>query len=162
MDMLWWAVLTGSVATALLDMWTVLRRRIFAVPVPDYAMVGRWFAHMPRGRMRHASISASAPVPGEQALGWAAHYAIGAVFALLLPLLWGMDWVREPTLGSALAVGIGTVAAPLLVMQPLMGTAKRPGSPEWRIAAARSLLTHAIFGFGLYAGARLALHLGAV
>jgi Protein of unknown function (DUF2938) len=51
----------------------------------------------------------------------------------------------------ALLVGIGTVAAPFLLMQPGMG-AGIAASRTPRPAAARvqSLLTHFIFGVGLY------------
>ena len=52
----------------------------------------------------------------------------------------------------ALIVGIGTVAAPFLLMQPGMGlgiAASRTPGP--RAARLRSLLAHAIFGVGLYA-----------
>ena len=66
--------------------------------------------------------------------------------------MWGLDWARQPTLGPALLVGIGTVAAPFLVMQPGMG-AGVAASRTPRPAAARlqSLVTHTIFGLGLYA-----------
>jgi hypothetical protein len=52
----------------------------------------------------------------------------------------------------ALSVGIGTVAAPFLLMQPGMG-AGIAASRMLRPAAARlhSLVTHTIFGAGLYA-----------
>jgi hypothetical protein len=48
-------------------------------------------------------------------------------------------------------VGVGTVAAPFLLMQPAMG-AGVAASRTPRPAAARlqSLITHAIFGLGLY------------
>ena len=64
--------------------------------------------------------------------------------------------MRHPTIGPALIVGIGSVAAPLLVMQPGMG-AGIAASRTPRPAAARlqSLLTHAIFGLGLYAAGRV-------
>ena len=60
--------------------------------------------------------------------------------------------MRQPTIGPALLVGIGTVAAPFLVMQPGMG-AGIAASRTPRPAAARlqSLVTHTIFGLGLYA-----------
>jgi hypothetical protein len=53
-----------------------------------------------------------------------------------------------------LLVGVGTVAAPFLVMQPAMGggfAASR--SPRPGRARLQSLLTHAVFGLGLYATA---------
>jgi hypothetical protein len=83
-------------------------------------------------------------------------------FAALLPLLFGAAWLRDPTPGPALAVGIGTVAAPFLLMQPGMGAglaARR--SPRPAAARLHSLVTHAVFGLGLYASAIATRALGA-
>jgi hypothetical protein len=118
----------------------------------NYGLVGRWLAWMPRGRFRHERIAATPAVKGEKAIGWVAHYAIGIVFAGLLVVVHG----QQPTLASALVVGIGTVAAPFLVMQPAMGAgiaARR--TPRPGAARLQSLVTHAVFGFGLYAAATL-------
>jgi hypothetical protein len=55
-----------------------------------------------------------------------------------------------------LLVGIATVLAPFLLMQPGMGLgvfARRAPHP-WK-ARLHSLLMHAVFGLGLYASARL-------
>lgn len=131
-------LLIGAGATAVMDLWSLTRTR-----KPDYALVGRWLAYIPRGRFRHHPISASAPVRGERLIGWCAHYLIGIAFAGVLLAVWGMDWARQPTIGPALIVGLGTVAAPVLVMQPAMGTGFR-----WQ-----SLITHAVFGLGLYLSA---------
>lgn len=72
-------------------------------------------------------------------------------FAALLLAIWGLDWARQPTIGPALIVGIGSVAAPFFLMQPGMGlgiAASRTSDP--RAARRRSLATHTVFGFGLY------------
>jgi hypothetical protein len=148
-------LLIGAAATAAIDLWSVARRRLLDVPPPDYGMVGRWLAHMVlSGRFRHDRIAAAPPVRAERLAGWTAHYLIGIAFAALLPLVWGPEWLRQPTLVPALLVGVGTVAAPLLLMQPGMG-AGIAASRTPRPAAARlqSLVTHTIFGLGLYAAA---------
>ena len=66
-------------------------------------------------------------------------------FALLLPAFWGPEWMQHPTLLPALIVGIVTVAAPFLVMQPAMGLRALGRRPRF---TASSL--HAMFGLGLY------------
>jgi len=151
MDYLVYAILIGAGATVLLDLWAIARRRAFATPLPNYGLVGRWFAHLARGRFHHESIAASPAVQGERLIGWVAHYVIGVAFAGLLLAVWGLAWIRHPTIGPALFVGIGTVAAPFLVLQPGMG-AGVAASRAPRPAAARlqSLITHTIFGLGLY------------
>lgn len=145
-------LITGVGATAVMDLWGFARQPLLGIPSPDYGLVGRWLAHMPRGRFRHASIAKSPAVPGERLIGWTAHYLIGIAFAAVLPAIWGIDWLQQPTVGPALVVGIATVAAPFLLMQPGMG-AGIAASRTPRPAAARvqSLATHAVFGVGLYA-----------
>jgi hypothetical protein len=145
------AVLIGVGATALLDLYGVTRGWLTGAAMPDYGPVGRWLLHMPRGQFFHDAISRSAPVTGERAIGWGAHYLIGIGFATVLLAVWP-DFARAPALIPALIVGIGSVAAPFLLMQPGMGAgffASRTPNP--RAARLRSLTTHTVFGLGLYA-----------
>ena len=147
----WCAIAIGVGATLVMDLWMLLRKRLFGIPALDYALVGRWFAYLPRGKFRHAPIAASPPIPGERAVGLLAHYVSGIVFAGFLLAACGVDWIDRPTLVPALVVGIGSVAAPFLLMQPGMGMgvaarfASRPA-----LARLNSLVTHAVFGIGLY------------
>lgn len=154
MDPMAATVATGIGATALMDLWSLARRRLLAVPLPDYGLVGRWIGHMRHGRFRHPAIGRASAVRHEAAIGWSAHYLTGIAYAALLPLLWGTAWLREPALVPALAIGVGTVLAPFLLMQPGMGAgcfASR--SPRPTAARMHSLATHAVFGLGLYATA---------
>jgi hypothetical protein len=135
MDYLASTLVIGAGATLVMDGWGVARQRLLGMPAMDYGLVGRWLAHLPRGRFRHQRIAAMPPVRGERLIGWTAHYLTGVAFAGVLLALWGIDWARNPTLAPALIVGIGSVAAPFLVMQ----------------ARLQSLVTHTVFGLGLYA-----------
>lgn len=161
MEYLEYSLITGIGATLAMDLWGFVRKPLLGLAPPDYGMVGRWIGHMGRGRFRHVSIAAAPAVRAERLIGWVAHYLIGIAFAATLIGIWGLAWVRQPSLGPALIVGICTVAAPFLLMQPGMG-AGIAASRTPRPAAARlqSLITHAIFGIGLYAGgwAARALH----
>ena len=157
------AVVIGVGATAVMDLWAHARRRLTGAPSLDYALVGRWLGWMPRGRFRHDPIAASSPVRGERAIGWSAHYLTGIAIAGVLLAVFGPAWACRPTLGPALLVGIGSVAAPFLLMQPAMGAglaARR--TPDPVAARLRSLGTHAVFGVGLYAAARAARLLDAL
>lgn len=151
MDILLSTVLIGIGATAATDLWALLRHRLFAVPPPNYGLVGRWIGHMPQGRFVHDSIAAATPVSGERLLGWSVHYLIGVVFAAILIALFGAGWLQQPALLPALLVGIATVAAPYLLLQPGMGAglaARR--TPHPNKARLHSLIMHAVFGLGLY------------
>ncbi|MBL8201389.1 MAG: DUF2938 domain-containing protein [Chromatiales bacterium] len=159
MDYLAFALITGVGATAVMDLWGIIRRPLLGIAPPDYGLVGRWIGHMRRGRFRHDSIAAAPPVRGERLIGWTAHYLTGIAFAALLLATWGLAWIQRPTIGPALVVGLATVAAPFLLMQPGMGAGiaasrtPRPGA-----ARAQSLITHAVFGLGLYAAGWAASH----
>lgn len=150
-------LLVGAGATATMDLWLWLQKRALGMPSLDFALVGRWVGHgLGRGRWLHDSIRRAEPLRGERALGWALHYAVGVAFAALLVALAGTAWLREPSLGPALAVGVGTVIAPLFVMQPALGA----GIASSRTVAPlrnslRSVANHAVFGAGLYLAAAL-------
>lgn len=154
MKLLLATVLLGIGATAVTDLWSLLRKRLFGVPAPNYGLVGRWLGWMPRGRFRHASIAATPALAGEGLIGWTAHYVIGICFASLLPLIWGTAWLREPSLAPALTVGIITVLAPYLLLQPGMGAGIAASkTPRPWTARMHSLVMHAVFGLGLYLSA---------
>lgn len=146
-------LLIGVGATAVMDAWLLLLQRL-GVPALNFAMIGRWVGHWRRGTWQHDAIAKAAPVRGELALGWLVHYATGIAFAALLAGIAGMQWMHQPTLLPALCLGIGTVAAPWLVMQPAMGAgiaSSRTATPVKN--QLRSLANHSIFGFGLYLAA---------
>lgn len=151
MNLLIVTLVVGMGASAVMDVWAIARTSLLGIPAPNYGLVGRWIAYMPRGQFKHNSIAAAVPVNGERFMGWTAHYLIGIAFAAVLIGICGLAWVERPTLAPALIVGIATVAAPFLLMQPGMG-AGIAGSRTPRPAATRlqSLITHAIFGLGLY------------
>src|SRR6476659_4585173 len=95
--------LVGIGATALIDLWALARRELLGIAPPDYGLVGRWLAHMPRGRFVHPSITAAAPVRGERMIGWIAHYLIGISFAAVLFGIAGSRWMQSPTAGTVSA-----------------------------------------------------------
>ena len=148
------AILIGAGATLLTDLWTLARQRLLGIAAPEFRLVGRWFAHMIDGRFHHDSIAAAAPRRAERAIGWTAHYLTGVAFASILLAICGIDWAHRPTLGPALMVGLGSVAAPFLLMQPAMGAGiaasrmPHPNAARWR-----SIVMHAVFGLALYAAA---------
>jgi hypothetical protein len=156
MDFMTRAILIGIGATLLMDLWALLLQRAFGISSLDYTMVGRWLGHMPAGQFTHASIAQAGEIRGERFIGWTAHYGTGILFAGILLAACGPDWAREPTLAPALAAGILTVAAPFCIMQPGMGfgiAASR--RPKANIARLRSLVTHTVFGLGLYVSAAI-------
>jgi hypothetical protein len=148
-------VLIGAGATAVMDVWLLLLKR-WGVPTGSFALVGRWVGHLAQGRFAHEAISKAPPVRAELALGWLTHYAVGLAFAGLLIGIEGVQWIGQPTLLPALALGVGTVVAPLFVMQPAMGAGMAASkTPAPLKNCLRSIANHAVFGVGLYLTASL-------
>jgi hypothetical protein len=150
------ALAIGIGATAIMDLWAVLQSRLFAARPMDYALVGRWLGHLLRGQLRHDAIASARPVTGERLIGWSAHYAVGVAFAGLLLGIWGVGWARNPSPVPALLVGVATVVFPFFVLQPAIGAGIAASRmPRPNVARARSLVTHTVFGVGLYLAACL-------
>jgi hypothetical protein len=148
------AVLIGAGGTLAMDLWAAVLRR-FGIPSLSFALLGRWIGHLPRGRFAHASIANAEPVRGELLIGWCAHYSIGIGFAALLIGTFGLEWARSPTLLPALFIGVVTVLAPLFVLQPAFGAGVASSkTPRPVFNSAKSVLTHTVFGLGLFVAAR--------
>ncbi|WP_395028961.1 DUF2938 domain-containing protein [Alcaligenes aquatilis] len=151
-------MLIGVGATIFMDIWGLIQKAL-GVATLNYAMVGRWVGHLLRGQITHSHIGKAEPIAGESALGWFIHYAVGIVFAFLLLAVYGTAWLQDPRWLPAVMVGTVTVVMPFFVMQPAMGAgvaASRTPTP-W-INRLRSVLTHAIFGLGMYFAALLTKH----
>lgn len=143
----------GIGATAVMDAWLLVLKRL-GVASLNFAFIGRWVAHLLRGRLTHPAIAKAEPVSGELALGWLMHYATGIAFAGLLLGIEGMAWARSPTPMPALTIGFATVAIPLLLVQPAMGAGFAAlKTPTPLRNCLKSLVNHGVFGLGLYLAA---------
>lgn len=143
----------GVGATVVMDLWALLLKQL-GVPSLNFALLGRWLGHLPEGQWVHESIAKAAPVRGELLLGWAAHYSIGVTFAALLLFVFGLQWARSPSLLPALAIGLVTVVAPLFVLQPALGAGIASSkTPRPVFNSAKSVVTHTVYGVGLYLAA---------
>lgn len=148
------SLLIGAGATFAMDVWAAVLRR-FGVSSLNFAFLGRFVGHLPQGRWLHESIAKSAPIRGELLIGWFAHYSIGVTFAALLLAVFGLQWARSPTLTPALIIGIVTVVAPLFILQPALGAgiaSSKTAAPVFN--SFKSLVTHIVFGIGLFLAAR--------
>ena len=155
------AISIGLGATLLMDLWNLFLKRAFGIASLNYCLLGRWVGHIPSGTFRHASIMTTAQKPFECTIGWITHYTIGVVFALAFVALTSGEWLAQPTLLPALLYGICTVIFPFFLMQPSLGfgiASSRTANPMQ--ARLKSLMTHTLFGVGLYVcalGVRFAL-----
>jgi len=150
------AIAIGLGATLLIDLWALFLRRAFDARSLNYCLLGRWVLHIPTGRIAHESIAATPGKPHECKVGWATHYMIGATFAVVFVYLASVGWLARPTLLPALAFGIATVLVPFFTMQPAFGlgiaSSKAPHPYRARL---KSVMTHTVFGVGLWLWAHL-------
>src|SRR5690606_9848460 len=139
-------VVMGIAGSALIGAWAFFLRRAFRVPTLDYALLGRWIGSFPRGRFAPERIAAAPPALGERPPGWAPHSALGTALAFMLLGVWGLEWTQSPTSLPPLLLGVSTVLAPWLVMQPAFGAGiagSRTASPA--AGRLRNLGTHLVF-----------------
>ena len=145
------AVFIGVGATLLIDLWALFLERFFNIASLNFCLVGRWFGHMSLGTFTHAHIAKASKRPAECALGWAVHYVTGIVFALVLVMSSSSHWFAQPQLLPAVLVGMGSVIFPFFIMQPALGFGFAAAkSPKPFNARFKSLMTHFVFGLGLY------------
>jgi hypothetical protein len=148
------AIAIGLGATLVMDLWNLFLKRAFGIPSLSYCLLGRWIGHMPSGKVRHASIAAAPAVRFECTIGPIAHYAIGVMLAIGFILIASPAWLARPTFLPALLYGVVTVVFPFFLMQPSFGlgiaSARTPHPARARL---KSLMTHTVFGAGLYLGA---------
>src|SRR5690606_2076258 len=154
------AIVIGGGASVLMDAWNLFLKYALGMPSLNYCLLGRWHLYMPEGTFFHSNIAAALPRRFECAAGWVAHYTIGIVLALLFLALAPADWLERPTFLGALLYGIGTVVFPLFVLQPALGLGIASSKAARPVQARlKSLMTHVVFGVGLYLCAVALSHL---
>lgn len=121
MEILLRAALVGIGGTLVLDLYAYILQRLFGVPGTNWKMVGRWIGHMPKGEFVQPAIGQVKPVPGEHALGWVFHYAIGITYGLLIVAIWGAGWLRQPGIAAPLILALVLLILPFFVMMPGLG-----------------------------------------
>jgi hypothetical protein len=155
-DFIWRSLAIGIGGTAAMDLWAIFLKVAFGVALPNWGMVGRWFAHVPRGTVFHKDIGKAEPVANEAAIGWIAHYAVGILYGGVLVLAAGPEWVKAPTFLPAFILGMVTIGAGWFLLQPGMGAgwaaSLRPN--PWKIRLF-NILAHTAFAAGMFGTAWL-------
>lgn len=137
-----------------MDLWAMILSRGFNQPAPNWAMPGRWLAHVVRGRVFHDSIADAAPVSRELTLGWAFHYGVGILYGVIWVALAGQSWLSEPSFLPVWLFALVTISAGWFLLQPGMGlgwAASKTPKP-WKVRI-MGLVAHSWFGLGMWVGA---------
>ena len=154
--MIWAGLVMGVVATLMMDLWQLALDRLAGIPRPNWAPVGRWAAHLPRGRIFHGDIARTAAVAGELPLGWAFHYGVGIVYGIALALILGPAWLAAPSLLPALIFALLTIGFGWFLLQPGLGAGWAGArTPRPWMTRGLGLAAHGVFGVGLWLGALL-------
>lgn len=111
----------GIGATLTFDIWGLFLKIAFGITPSNFCLVGRWLRYMPEGRFKHINITSSPSKSAECIVGWIAHYIFGITFAIVFVLLFGVNWLQNPTIIPAIIYGIATVFASFCIMQPSFG-----------------------------------------
>lgn len=146
-------LMLGVFATLAIDIWATFSNRVLNLPRTDWAIVGRWLGHIPKGVISHESIRSAVKVKHENIVGWLFHYVVGVIYAAVYISLFVLFWGNAPTLVSAWAFGLATIVSPWFIMQPSLGLgicaikASRPN-----MVRLQNISIHSIFGVALYYG----------
>ena len=157
MPLIWWQVLlAGVIATASMDVLSVIAIRLRLIAPLSPNLIGRWFAAVLRAHPLHEDIERAAPRSHELAIALLGHYAIGMFLTALFVLMVNRIGWPARSLSPALAFGLSTNVFPWLVMFPAMGYGFFGAhGPEGTRLFVSSLVSHAFFGFGIWIAVRV-------
>lgn len=148
-------IIIGIAATVILDIWALVAKRAYDAAPANWAMAGRWFAHMKNGSYKHADIAQAVPVRGELAIGWIMHYLVGIVYGVMVVAIWYFQNLTYPTLLAPFLIGLVlATSAAWFVMQPAMGLGVAASrAPDPLRIRLRNIVNHVVFSFALYVSA---------
>ena len=145
------AIVIGLLATAFLDIFSILLAAYCGTPKTEWRFIGRWFLLMRKGKFIHHHIAQSEHARGELFFGWFMHYMIGVGWSLLY-FFWVYNILNSsPDLLSGSLFGIVTLVVPYMILQPALGhgffAQKHPRPFAMPIL---SFLSHLSFGQALF------------
>lgn len=144
-------LIVAVAANVITDLYELALER-FLGKTRDWHLVGRWGANLLKGKLFLNSADETRAVSGELVLGWVIHYIVAVAYVAIY-LLSLRICGASPSLESAVAFGVITVAAPWFILMPCLGVgafAKNAARPNFVRGA--SLSVHVVFGVGIYLG----------
>lgn len=153
METLFKILVIGIFATVVMDVWATFSNRVLKFSRTNWAMVGRWLGHIPKGKFVHHPVSDSSEIRYEHILGWVFHYFIGLVYATfyVAMVMWGFE--GRASLITAWLFGLVTIISPWFILQPALGQGVcAVKAPKPNMVRLQNFAIHSIFGIALYYG----------
>ncbi|WP_251976153.1 DUF2938 family protein [Salinicola avicenniae] len=151
-------LVVGVGSTIVLDLWAWLVAKTTGMAGTDWGVVGRWLLDIPKGRLVLDS-RPDRPAPGgrEKIVGWLFHYLVGLAYAMLILLIWGVDYIADPQVMPVFWVGvvISSLAGLLILMPGLGGGVLGRKLPNQAVLIVYVIIAHIAFAAGQYAFANL-------
>jgi hypothetical protein len=144
----------GVLATLVMDVGSTAMRKAGLTHGVPIELIGRWFAHILRGRLFHKTIATASDLPGQMPLALATHYLIGISLTIAFGLALHFGPLRlesrPAAFGTAVVYGMLTNVLPWFFMFPAMGFGWLGSeAPAEYLILRSSFLNHFAFGIGL-------------
>ncbi len=115
-------LVVGIGSTIALDLWGLIVARITGMSGTHWPLVGRWLLGLPAGRFVFDQEDTAPDTVVEGVVGWGFHYIVGLAYAAMLPLFWGVDFIKAPTIFPFFLIGVVVSSlAGLMILMPGMG-----------------------------------------
>ena len=147
-------ICVGLFATLAMDVWGVILHFMIHQPLPNYALLGRYFILLwQHGHIVMPPVAHLPTQPYENLLGWSVHIAIGLVDTFIYMTIIYNILKTKPHLFISLVIGWALIIMPLLIEQPMLGLGIAAShTPHPNIARLITFSYHTVFGLNLFLG----------
>ena len=125
---------------------------LFKISKPSWGVVGRWAFYMVRrGVVFNPQILDPMPIAHEVKIGWAFHYLIAVVWAVVFYIFFISYPLLELSYRNGLFFGALTTLAPLFIFMPFTGQgmlARKTKTPY--LTSLILLARHSVFGLAMF------------
>ena len=146
-------LISGLVATIIFDLFNQSLHYAHSIDKPKWNLLGRYYLGYKEGRYIRNSLADDAEVENELLWGYIIHYVIGIIYGLIYVCLNNI-FFDYPSILIAYLFGFTTVLGAWCYLMPFaynLGFFASKSNKRFNILA-QNLITHFIFGTGLFIG----------
>tara|TARA_X000000950_G_C13605071_1_gene532981 strand:- start:226 stop:705 length:480 start_codon:yes stop_codon:yes gene_type:complete len=144
-------VVAGVFSCIALDLFGRILLTLFKIPEPSWGVVGRWvFYIFRRGVFFNPQVSDAMPIVHEEKIGWAFHYLIAVLWAVVFHIFFVSYPLFELSYINGLLFGALTTLAPLFIFMPFTGQGILARKTKMPYLTSLILLErHSVFGLAM-------------